>query len=362
VRTTLFILVLAAWLTPRSAAAHAIGLSTGEYRRTAEGLAVELVLSKDELSSIAERDVIRDVRIAAGTSECEGDFVDATPTDRDGVRLRARFRCGDAGSRLLVRLDLLKNLSYGHRHAAHVISGASISDELCFKERREFEVPAYAPAAGAGVASSTALGFVRMGFEHILSGYDHLLFLFALVVVRPRLRSLLWVLTAFTAAHSLTLALGVLGVVSPSPRIVEPAIALSIAYVGVENLVRCDFDKRWRITFPFGLVHGFGFAGALADANLPRADVPLALVMFNVGVELGQLALLALLWPIVGRLGRWETFRHRLVPAFSCCVVIAGAAWFVERVATRGGPQAAPSQTISAPRRLAEESSTTAGT
>jgi hydrogenase/urease accessory protein HupE len=329
---TAFVVVLVVCLLPRIAVAHSIGLSTGEYSRSAEGLAVDLVFAQGELSSSSERDIVRKIRVVAGDADCVGEFVDASPTDRDGVRLRASYRCADPGSRLVVRLDFLEDLPHGHRHSARVVSGDAVSDELCFKRHAELDVPPQRTSpAERQVSSAPSLGFLRMGFEHILSGYDHLLFLFALVLVGARFRSLLSVVTAFTVAHSLTLALAVLGIFSPSPRIVEPAIALSIAYVGVENLVRRDFARRWRITFPFGLVHGFGFAGALAEAGLARADVPVALVMFNLGVELGQLAVLAVLLPIVWRLGRWDGFHRRLVPALSFCIVMAGAVWFVDR-------------------------------
>jgi hydrogenase/urease accessory protein HupE len=327
-----FLLALAVCLLARGVAAHSIGLSTGEYRRSAEGLAVDLVFAQGELSSFAQEDIVRKIRVAAGAADCVGELVGSSPTDRDGVRLRASYRCADPGSRLVVRLDLLEDLPHGHRHSARVVSGEAVSDELCFKRHAELDVPGLrTPPGERRVSTTPALGFLRMGFEHILSGYDHLLFLFALVLVGARLRSLLSVVTAFTVAHSLTLALAVLGIFSPSPRIVEPAIALSIAYVGVENLVRRDFGRRWRITLPFGLIHGFGFAGALAEAGLARADVPVALVMFNLGVELGQLAVLVVLLPIVWRLGRWDGFHRRMVPALSFCVVLAGAVWFVDR-------------------------------
>jgi hydrogenase/urease accessory protein HupE len=345
------LLALAACLAPRSAAAHAIGLSTGEYRRTADGLAVELFFATSELAFLPERDVVAKIHVVAGEAECAGEFVDALPTERDGVRLRARYRCPDAQARLVVRLEIFDDLSHGHRHEAHVRSGAFALDELCFRQHAEFEVPpSSSDAPSDATRTASALGFARMGLEHILSGYDHLLFLFALVIVGGSVWSLLRVVSAFTAAHSITLALAVIGIVSPAPRIVEPAIALSIAYVGMENLWRRDLDKRWRITFLFGLVHGFGFAGALTDVNLPRAEVPWALVSFNVGVELGQLLLLALVWPVVGRLRRWQKFDRRLVPAFSFCIAMVGAAWFVERATFRP-----------AIRPVAEESSITAG-
>ena len=112
---------------------------------------------------------------------------------------------------------------------------------------------------------------LKLGIEHILTGADHLVFLLGLLLVAGGWRPLLGVVTAFTVAHSITLALAALSIFAPSPRLVEPAIALSIAYVGVENLLNPDARQRWRITFPFGLVHGFGFAGALRAIALPRA-------------------------------------------------------------------------------------------
>jgi hypothetical protein len=147
------------------------------------------------------------------------------------------------------------------------------------------------------------------------------------------LRSLALVVSAFTVAHSITLALATLSVVTPSPRLVEPLIALSIAYVGVENLFVTDAAKRWRITFPFGLVHGFGFAGALREIALPRAQIPVALVSFNVGVEVGQLGVLALVLPLVFAARRAPRFRDRGTKLASLGIAFAGTVWFVVRVA-----------------------------
>lgn len=152
------------------------------------------------------------------------------------------------------------------------------------------------------------------------------------MLVRSRPRELLGVVTAFTVAHSLTLGLATLGVWAPSPRFVEPAIALSIAYVGVENLLVKDARRRWRITFPFGLVHGFGFAGALREIELPRARLPLALVGFNVGVELAQVAALCVMVPLVLLVSRRHT-APRVTQALSVVVTVAGLVWFVARVA-----------------------------
>jgi hypothetical protein len=145
-------------------------------------------------------------------------------------------------------------------------------------------------------------------------------------------RSLIGVITAFTIAHSITLALATLDVWSPSPRFVEPAIALSIAYVGFENFHVKSAEKRWRITFPFGLIHGFGFAGALREIGLPRPQVPTALVLFNVGVEAGQLAVMAVLLPVIFTLRKRPWFARYGVNVLSAAVVVAGVAWFADRV------------------------------
>jgi hypothetical protein len=174
---------------------------------------------------------------------------------------------------------------------------------------------------------------VKLGIEHILTGADHLVFLFGLILVGGRWRSLVGVVTAFTLAHSVTLALAALSVVAPSPRLVEPAIALSIAYVGVENLFVKDASKRWRITFPFGLVHGFGFAGALRAVALPRAQLPAALVAFNLGVEAGQLAVLSLALPLTVALRGAPWFGARGARTLSVAIAIGGAVLFVMRLA-----------------------------
>jgi hydrogenase/urease accessory protein HupE len=250
---------------------------------------------------------------------------------------------------MAVEVALLDDLASGHRHVAR-ITGTTTRDEILYGEHRTFTVapeaepaadapgspaaaPAAAPAATGGTAHKAG-AFFGMGVWHILEGYDHLVFLFGLVLLRARYKQLLAVVTAFTVAHSISLALAVLGVLVPSPRIVEPAIALSIAYVGIENFFVKDGSKRWRITFPFGLIHGFGFAGALREINLPHADVPVALVSFNLGVEAGQLAVMAVLVPIVFFLRDNKSwFDPRGVRVLSGVVAALGGIWFVTRIA-----------------------------
>jgi len=174
------------------------------------------------------------------------------------------------------------------------------------------------------------LQFVKLGTRHILLGVDHLLFLLALLVIGGRASSLIKIITSFTVAHSLTLTLAVLGWVDLPSRLVESAIALSIVYVGLENFFVHSVSHRWILTFFFGLAHGFGFAGALKELGLPRRGLMGALLSFNVGVEAGQLAVVACLLPLIWILAR-NRFRLPAIRAVSAFVAICGMVWFLER-------------------------------
>jgi HupE/UreJ protein len=188
-------------------------------------------------------------------------------------------------------------------------------------------------ALGAPAVWQTAGGFVLMGIEHILTGYDHMLFLLSLLMVGATLPQLLKIVTAFTVAHSITLSLAVLGLVDLPSRWVESAIALSITYVAAENVWRGRgaLGSRWLVTFGFGLVHGLGFASALTELHLPRANLAASLVGFNLGVEIGQvsLILLATLALDAIRLYGWAPPFRRWV---SAAAALTGFVWFVQRV------------------------------
>ena len=136
--------------------------------------------------------------------------------------------------------------------------------------------------------------FLLLGIGHILTGYDHILFLVSLLVVGGGLRELWKIVTAFTLAHSITLSLAVLNIVTLPSIWVERAIALSLIYIAAENIFRRDIKHRWRLTFAFGLIHGLGFAGILQDLNLATANLPLVLTSFNLGVEIGQLVIISI--------------------------------------------------------------------
>ena len=192
-------------------------------------------------------------------------------------------------------------------------------------------------------ASHTALAtiarFLPAGIHHILIGPDHLLFLVGLLLLGGTLRRLAIVVTAFTLAHSLTLSLAALQILTPPARIIEPAIALSIIYVGADNLlVKEGRDMRAWIAFAFGFIHGFGFANVLREMNLPAGALGWSLFAFNLGVEVGQLLVVV----VVASALAWVRARNvavsrRLAFTGSLAVIAAGAFWFVQRVFFMGG-------------------------
>jgi hydrogenase/urease accessory protein HupE len=177
--------------------------------------------------------------------------------------------------------------------------------------------------------------YARLGIEHILTGADHLLFLLGLLVVCLRFRTVAGIVTCFTVAHSVTLALAALGVVTLPGRVVEPLIAATIVIVGVENLIRGDEPKgRWLLTFAFGLLHGLGFASALSDIGLGANGTSIVgpLVAFNVGVEIGQLAVAAPLLFLVWKLQRLPAFARHGAKAVSLIVAAVGLVWLAQRL------------------------------
>jgi hydrogenase/urease accessory protein HupE len=178
-------------------------------------------------------------------------------------------------------------------------------------------------------ALPTVRRFLVLGIEHILTGYDHLAFLMSLLIVTTTARSLIGIVTSFTIAHSVTLALATFGLVVLPSRFVETVIALSIAYVAIENLLHTRTMERYRITFLFGLLHGFGFSNLLREMELPRRELALSLFSFNAGVEIGQVVFVLAVYPLVKWVAtkRWPTLR----PVVSGAVLCVAVYWFIQR-------------------------------
>jgi hydrogenase/urease accessory protein HupE len=201
--------------------------------------------------------------------------------------------------------------------------------------------PAFTLAAPERPILAVIATFVREGVHHIFIGPDHILFVLALVLLGGRLWSQVKIITAFTVAHSITLAAATLGLVHPPSRVVESTIALSIVVVGLHDLRQLrrgpghasGLDPRALLAFVFGLVHGFGFASALAEMELPRAALAWSLAAFNVGVEIGQITIVLLAAPLVIALGRWAPPRlaRDVLSAAACVVVAVGGYWLVQR-------------------------------
>lgn len=337
-------------LAPSSALAHGSLLSQGEYRFEEGEVIARLVFSGQELaSSIEGCDQDGDVDLSAAELETEAtraalatglvDKITVTASgepcvarlgkttliEAGGVEIEARWRCRGGASEAVVDAAFLPELDAGHRHLVTMLGTTSSDVSIAVAGNQRFPV-----SGTAGTHSPFAL--VKDGLRHILEGWDHLLFLFALVVVGGRFRSLAAVVTAFTVGHSLSLAIGTFGFWVPPPSVIEPLIALSIAWVGVENFFVEDASKRWRITLPFGFIHGFGFAGALRELGLTPSEIPMAVFTFNLGVEAGQIAVLLVLLPLVLWSRRQTWLGTRALHAVSAFVVGIGTSLFVARV------------------------------
>ena len=198
---------------------------------------------------------------------------------------------------------------------------------------------AVTPSRPAPSLLSTLERYLVTGIEHIFLGYDHIAFLVAVVLWARRLVPVIKIVTAFTVAHSITLSLATLNVVVIPATIVEPAIAASIVYVAMENFFTRNIDRRWRVTFAFGLVHGLGFAGALREIGLPTNAVAAALAAFNIGVEIGQVAIVAIVVPALIALDRLMAVDRTkparaatLVYALSALITALGSYWFLTRM------------------------------
>jgi hypothetical protein len=204
----------------------------------------------------------------------------------------------------------------------HWVEGGSPGVEIAFSE-----------AVSAPSYWQVFVQYLGLGFTHIVpKGLDHICFVLGLFLLSTQWRPLLLQVSAFTAAHTLTLAASIYGVVRLSPSIVEPLIALSIAWVAIENLATSEL-RPWRtaLVFSFGLLHGLGFAGVLSGLGLPRDGLLPALLSFNLGVELGQLAVLAAAFALVGLLRRRAEYRRWIVVPASLAIAAVGLFWFVER-------------------------------
>lgn len=272
------------------------------------------------------------LNVTGGARACSaGDA--AILADGDGIIYRNSFACADAPGDLIYRSTVLTEKDPAARQVVLIAQGRSEAQALLDAGNTTVTLSTAPPLW------STMERYLLTGIEHIFLGYDHVAFLVAVVLWARRLIPVVKIVTAFTIAHSITLSLAALDVLVIPSSVVEPAIAASIVFVAVENFFSRDVDKRWRMAFLFGLIHGFGFAGALREIGLPpNAAVP-ALAAFNIGVEIGQVAIVAVALPILRMADRLsaedrpEPVRAAgLVYAVSAVIGLLGGYWLLARV------------------------------
>ena len=254
--------------------------------------------------------------------------------DRQSLKLAVRYVLASKAGTVTITTSMFP-YDPQHQTFLNIYEGTALTQAILDRGRTGFE---YFAGTRQG-AFAVVQKFLPSGIHHILIGPDHLLFLVGLLLLGGTVRQLAVIVTSFTVAHSITLSLAALNIVSPPSRIIEPAIALSIVYVGADNLLKRDGrDVRAWIAFAFGFVHGFGFANVLREMDLPARALGWSLFSFNVGVEIGQLLVVAVVATALASLrARNETAGRQLAFAGSIVVMAAGAFWFIQRVFFPGG-------------------------
>ena len=336
--------------------AHDPGLSNLVLKVGAEHLDADLAFASSDLEAIVTLDTDQDGRVTAeefeatrtGLEKIGCGALNAAVNGRelaldkirasldqqaDTVELNLRFGLPETG-RLRIESAWLPHLPLGHRQYLAIVGqdGHPIGKRLLDAGNSSWE--ARVDADRSHSSATTFRQFFALGVEHIVTGYDHLLFLLALLIVGSGFVASAKIITSFTAAHSITLGLAAFGLVELPSGFVEPMIAASIVYVGVENLFRQSFERRWLLTFFFGLVHGLGFASVLSELGVGAGSlgVTLPLLSFNLGVEFGQVVLAAILLPLIWKFQHQPTYFAPCARIASVAVVVSGAYWLLERM------------------------------
>jgi len=354
------LVILASLLSLQDAAAHDPGLSSLTIRQRTNSLEATLTLAVKDAAQISELDedhdgivsqaefarsrpqleaaVERQVVITAAEKVIKNKSIHSRLDENNNVEVLLNFDAV-AFFNLEIQSKLIASLPFGHRQYLQIqnSTGQTLFEQLlsATTDRATVQVPHSDGSTVALEAVRSFANFLCLGVKHILTGYDHLLFLFGLLLVARGFFSSLGIITSFTIAHSITLAVATLHLVQIPSRIVEPLIAASIVFVGIENLLRGDIPTARRmVAFGFGLIHGFGFASALREAGIGSGTggILLPLFSFNLGVELGQIMIAAVALPIIWKLRENPMFIARWAPACSAAVVLLGSFWFGQRV------------------------------
>ena len=353
------ILLLVVICIAAAAQAHQVNLSTARVALRPQRLVtVEVALKGSDADRLAgtqvfdaQKDQVDPAKLAASAAPIAAYVAahisvtgtDGTPcivgapeivTDGDGVIVRNTFSCRNVAGEIVYHSTVLTANDRTARQVVLIGDGENAPQALLDDTHTSVTISSAAPPIW-----STMQRYLVTGTEHIFLGYDHVAFLIAIVLWARRLWPVIKIVTAFTLAHSVTLSLAALQIVAIPSSIVEPAIAASIVFVAVENFFSRDVDGRWRVTFAFGLIHGFGFASALQEFGLPANAVVPALAAFNIGVEIGQVAIVSIVVPALIAVD-WLTAADRekpvraapLVYTLSAAIALLGSYWFFTRV------------------------------
>jgi hydrogenase/urease accessory protein HupE len=331
--------------------AHDAGLSSAEVVLNEEGVDISMTFALQDTEAFAPMDNDGDAEVSSEEREAAKPEVAALiakeldvalnnenvkPFAIENVTFDAQnnahllFHYAPAATSLKMQLLFLNKLPDGHKQVVTIkdATGKNLSEKMLTQQDNSIELNLV-----EGESSSMFKDFFVLGVEHILTGYDHLLFLFALLIVTHRFWSAFGIITFFTIAHSITLALAGMNLVTIPSTIVEPLIAASIVYVGVENLIVKAPKGRKYLTFAFGLIHGFGFAAVLQEMNITSIEtgILVPLFSFNLGVETGQLIVTSISLPIIWWLHTKPLIEKYFVPICSTIVCLAGGFWLIER-------------------------------
>jgi hydrogenase/urease accessory protein HupE len=307
----------------RDARGHELGLSRGTYTIHESTVTATLVFAAREAMSVRDDAVANGLVVGSDAGPCPARVVSRAPVEEDGLRIVLEAVCPAPPPRVSIEALFLGQLPFGHRH---LVEAGDVRTTLTVGKR------SFVFARGG--ATEGRAGILLLGVEHVVRGIDHLLFVVALALSARSARPLILAITAFTIGHSISLACATFGLFAPSSRWVEPVIALSIAWAAGQNLRTSTAGPergRWPITLGFGVVHGFGLATGLRELFVGRAELPLALALFNAGVEIGQLVALVVVVPALILIRR-SVHGERVVTTLNGALVLTGVLWFVARI------------------------------
>ena len=252
------------------------------------------------------------------------------PTNQDSALVVLKFSCAGKGEKVLYdATKLLEAQGAKGKHLVTVVDDKNPGQTMLYPGNPPLDL-----SEPLLTTWQLMQKFIAAGVEHIITGYDHICFLIAVILWARRAWPVVKIVTAFTISHSITLSLAALNIVTLPTSLIESAIALSIIYVAVENFFSRKVDQRWRDTFFFGFIHGFGFASGLVELGVPQNAIVPALAAFNIGVEIGQIAIVLALIPLLLGIDKFTNDQRspKLVYPVSGLIALFGLYWLLQRI------------------------------